>query len=129
MAKVKIIFRKEIHADLNEFYPNFPGSLRKQIDNALFKMMGGQAKDPGEKKISHKGVVSTTGACEAIILKRTPKKCERSNSKVFALLTHYEPGHEYMKDDVLKKAVNNYDMESSNVIHNLLRQGYFEMEK
>lgn len=129
MAKLKIIFRKEVWADLNEYYPSFSAGLRKQIDNAIYKLMGGQAKDPGEKKNSHKGVVSTTGACEAIILKRTPKKCERLNSKVFALLAHYEPGHEYMKDDVLKKATNNYDMEGSNVIHNLLKQGYFEMEK
>lgn len=129
MAKIKITFRKEVYADLNEYYPDFPAPLRKQIDNALFKMMGGQAKDPGEKKPRKDVVVSTTGACEAIILKRTPKKCERLNSKVFALLSHYEPGHEYMKDDILKKAVNNYDMEGSNVIHNLLKQGYFEMEK
>lgn len=125
MAKLKIIFRKEVWADLNEYYPSFSPGLRKQIDNAIYKLMGGQeSKQP---KARH--TIPTTGASDAVILKRTPKQCLRPNSKTAALLSHYKISGEYMKDDVIKEAANNHGMDKSNIVHNLLKQGYFEIVK
>lgn len=126
MAKIKIIFRKELWADINTYYPNFSPGLRKQIDNAIYKLLGGQ-----EVKGSHprQKDLSTAGAADAVILKRTPHLCLRHNSKTAALLSNYKVGGEYMKDDVIKAAVDKHGMEGSNIIHNLLKQKYFEVVK
>ena len=38
---IKIHFRKEVDVDLNAYYPSLPGPLRKEIDDAIYKLLGG----------------------------------------------------------------------------------------
>lgn len=130
MAKQKIVFRKEMWIDINEYYPNFPTGLRRQIDNAIYKLLGGQETKPPRGELpQRRKVPSASGAADAVILKRTPKETLRVNSRLAALLKNYECGHEYLKEDVIKRAVSQHGMEGSNVIHNLLNQEYFEIVK
>lgn len=130
MAKMKITFKKDVWVDINEYYPNFSSGLRRQIDNAVYKLLGGQeTKPPRSEALPRKRLVSTTGAADAVILKRTPKETLRINSRLAALLKNYERGHEYLKEDVIKRAVSHHGIDGSNVIHNLLKQSYFEIVK
>lgn len=129
MAKIKIVFRKQVWADINAYYPNFPAGLRKAIDNALFRLMGGEeAKTrlkPEPKQVKPR--LSTTGAAEAILIRRTKRQCNSVNSKTFALLSQYAPGSEHVKDDVINRAVQQHALNRTHVLHNLLRDKYFEI--
>lgn len=124
MAKLKIVFRKELWIDINEYYPHFQPALRKQVDNAIYKLLGGQESPAPKQKLSSP---STAGANDTVILKRTLVSCGKVGSKTYALLSEYKPGTEYLKDDIVQKAVNHHGLAKNNVIHNLLRHKYFEV--
>lgn len=127
MSKLNIIFRKEVTVDLNSYYPNFPPALRKQIDDALFKLLGGSESRKG--KVNGRENVSSAGVNDAVILRRLPHHTMRTASATAALLADYKPGTEVLREDLLKAAVSLYKMDASSVIHNLIRRGYFEVVK
>jgi hypothetical protein len=125
MAKLKITFRKEVWADLNAYYPNFPPALRKAIDNAIYKLLGGQET----KAPIQRSNVSTSGANKGVIYRLTGKVPERKNTKMGALLadiaSNYKSG-ECLKEDVLKLATQ-HKMQESSVLHNAVGHKYLEL--
>ncbi len=41
MSNIKVQFRREVDVDLNAYYPSFSRKLREEIDEQLFKLLGG----------------------------------------------------------------------------------------
>ncbi len=125
MAKLKITFRKEVWADLNAYYPSFSPGLRKSIDNAIYKLLGGQEipEPKGNNKSKYIPIAGT------VIIKRTTKECSRPASKTAALVNNYKMGNEYLMEDVKKVAVSRHGMQKDSCIQNLVRDGYFELVK
>ena len=125
MARLKIVFRKEIMADLNTYYPHFSPALRAEIDDAIYKMLGGQPIR--SRRVSTNAGVSSTGTNATEIFERTKQQCKKPNTKVMALLSNYETGKQYLRTDIVKLAVSKYAMTANNVMHNLVKGGYFVM--
>jgi hypothetical protein len=129
LSKLNITFRKEVSVDLNEYYPNFPSSLRKQIDDTLFVLLGGQQRqrairsDAGKPKSKPLGTIAIA-AKDVVIVKRTDKVISKPNSKTGKGIAMYEAGKEYMAEEVTKHVQK---FTGINSLHSLLRDGYFEV--
>lgn len=128
MAKLKIVFRKEVWIDINEYYPKFSPALRKTIDNAIYKMLGGQEK-PAPKSNKPAKDITAIGVADAVIVRRTHKKSTVQSSKVYALCANYKSGTEYMAEEVINQGVNMQGLSKIHVMSNLVKGGYFEIVK
>jgi hypothetical protein len=128
MPNVKITFKKELEIDLNTYYPNFTPGLRKQIDDALFALLGGQPKPAIRRR---------TDLSETTILRLTGKKTRRPNSVGWKVMCELGKGEylygnekptEYLYSDV-KKVIDKLKANQSVSVGNLISGGYLEVVK
>jgi hypothetical protein len=73
LANIKVQFRREVNVDLNAYYPNFSKRLRGEIDEELFRLLGGapQKKARGQP----------SGFCDTAILAVVKGKTPKPSSK------------------------------------------------
>jgi len=48
VSNIKVQFRREVDVDLNAYYPSFSRKLREEIDEQLFKLLGGAPPKAGK---------------------------------------------------------------------------------
>ena len=125
MSKVKVTFRKEVEIDLNEYYQNFPPKLRREIDDTVYAMLGGQSP---KHRPSKRGL--SVGVKGAIILKRTDKQPVRRNSKEAAVLSTLDHmnGKEHLVEDIINLC-EQHKLDKRSAVHNLVSGGYLEVIK
>lgn len=121
MSKIQVKFVKEVEADLNAYYESFPKSLRTQIDDALYALLGGQKpkrRSPREAPRNTK-----VGGTTVFRLGTTPIRIGSKVSNVFADLRRLNGGDVVKKEEVEKIAVQ-HGLKKSNVLNNMVRNGY-----
>lgn len=115
---ITISFRKEVNVDLNRYYDAFSGSLKKQINDEMFKLLGGERKN-GKSRVV--GATSHMGKFK--LTTKTPDK----NSKVAAVMTDLRAStgkNEIIERAEIEKFGVSRGLKRTNVINNMVRGGY-----
>jgi hypothetical protein len=120
VSKIQVKFVKEVEADLNAYYESFPKSLRTQIDDALYALLGGQK--PKRKSPSRPPRVLK----DSKVFRITSKASHRIGSKTAAAMSDLRRlnGGDVVNRAEIFKVAEQHGMQKGSVINNLVAKGY-----
>jgi mRNA-degrading endonuclease RelE of RelBE toxin-antitoxin system len=93
MSNVKIEFRRDVEVDLNAYFEAFSRPLRKQIEDELFKLLGGAPKTAKTKKDGRMANYQSVRASDKLSLNpQAPPR--RTGTKSAVILAHIQRTHQ-----------------------------------
>jgi len=118
MSTIKILFRKEVDVDLNAYYPNLPAKLRREVDDAVYKLLGG-----GQK-------ASSDNLRKAEYFRRTGKVPHKQHNTLTSRMVNALPMEKLFTKDEFKTIVGGTGVPwASTHLSNLIRAGWIEVAK